>query len=106
MTGGATLTELARSIATRMGGIHMSSSVRLRSYLYGSVAIGAMSLATTAGFAAPCTRPGAPTHTHTKSLTAVQIPGHPLRSFDISWVNPDRAEMYFADRSNAGVQVI
>jgi hypothetical protein len=27
-------------------------------------------------------------------------------SFDISWVNPKRAEMYFADRSNSGVQVI
>src|SRR6202011_538489 len=28
------------------------------------------------------------------------------QSFDISWVNPKRAEMYFADRSNAGVDVI
>jgi hypothetical protein len=65
-----------------------------------------MSLATTGAFAAPCTGPGAPANTQTKCLTAVQIPGNPLRSFDISWVNPDRAEMYFADRSNAGVQVI
>ena len=29
-------------------------------------------------------------------------PGIPLQSFDISWVNPKRAEMYFADRSNGG----
>src|SRR5215831_15879203 len=56
--------------------------------------------------AAPCTGPGAPTTTQTKCLTAVQIPGNPLRSFDISWVNPDRAEYYFADRSNSGVDVI
>jgi hypothetical protein len=83
----------------------MSSSTRLRSYLYGSVAVGAMSLATTGAFAA-CTGPGAPANTQTKCLTAVQIPGAPLRSFDISWVDPQRAEMYFADRSNAGVQVI
>jgi hypothetical protein len=54
--------------------------------------------------ASPCT--GAPTTTETKCLTAVQIPGSPLLSFDISWVNPDRAEMYFADRSNKAVEVI
>src|SRR5215472_17160847 len=47
-----------------------------------------------------------PLTTQTKCVKAVQIPGNPLRSFDISWVNPKRAEMYFADRSNAGVQVI
>src|SRR6202007_698449 len=29
-----------------------------------------------------------------------------LRSFDISFVNPHRAEFYFADRSNAAIQVI
>ena len=36
----------------------------------------------------------------------LQIPGNPLRSFDISWVNPDRAEYYLADRSNSGIDVI
>src|SRR6516225_5050287 len=56
--------------------------------------------------AAPCTSPGAPTDTQTRCLTAVQIPGKPLRSFDISWVNPDRAEYYLADRSNAGIDII
>jgi hypothetical protein len=55
---------------------------------------------------AACTGPGAPTNTQTKCLTAVQIPGQPLRSYDISWVNPDRAEYYLADRSNAGIDVI
>src|SRR5438874_6934238 len=58
-----------------------------------------------AAFAA-CTGPGAPTDTQTRCLTAVQIPGNPLRSFDISWVNPDRAEYYLADRSNAGIDII
>jgi len=58
------------------------------------------------GCAAPCTSPGAPTTTDTECLTAVQIPGNPLRSFDISWVNPDRAEYYLADRSNAGIDII
>jgi hypothetical protein len=47
-----------------------------------------------------------PLTTQTKCVTAIAIPGHPLRSFDISWVNPKRAEYYFADRSNAAVQVI
>jgi len=55
---------------------------------------------------AACMGPGAPANTQTKCLTAVQIPGKPLRSFDISWVNPDRAEYYLGDRSNAGIDVI
>jgi len=64
-------------------------------------------LALSAGTAsAQCTGPGAPTTTQTKCLTAVQIPGNPLRSYDISWVNPDRAEYYLADRSNAGIDII
>jgi hypothetical protein len=83
----------------------MSISAKSRAYIYGSVAFGAISLATTGAFAA-CTGPGAPTNTQTRCLTAVPIPGNPLRSFDISWVNPDRAEYYLADRSNSGIDVI
>jgi hypothetical protein len=56
--------------------------------------------------AGPCTGPGAPTTTETRCLTAVAIPGNPIRSFDISWVNPDRAEYYLGERSNAGIVVI
>jgi hypothetical protein len=56
--------------------------------------------------AAACSGAGAPTTTQTRCLTAVHIPGQPLRSYDISWVNPDRAEYYLADRSNAGVDII
>src|SRR5215470_13802454 len=55
---------------------------------------------------AACKGPGAPNNTQTKCLTAVQIPGNPLRSFDISFVNPDRGEYYLAERSNAAVVVI
>jgi hypothetical protein len=36
----------------------------------------------------------------------VQIPGNPIRSFDISWVNPHRAEYYLGDRSNKGIDII
>jgi hypothetical protein len=57
-------------------------------------------------FAQPCSGPGAPTTTETKCLTAVQIPGNPLRSFDISWSNPLLHQYYFGDRSNAGIEVI
>ena len=56
--------------------------------------------------AGPCTGPGAPTTTETRCLTAVAIPGNPIRSFDISWVNPNRAEYYLGERSNAGIVVI
>src|SRR6266567_2723126 len=66
---------------------------------------GALAMSGTA-LAGPCTGPGAPTTTQTKCLTAVQIPGNPLRSYDISWVNPHRAEYYLADRSNASIDII
>jgi hypothetical protein len=71
-------------------------------------AVGGLSLAVASGAfgAPPCTGPGAPTTTQTRCLTAIEMPGNPLRSFDISFTNPNRAEYYFADRSNAAVQVI
>jgi LVIVD repeat-containing protein len=54
----------------------------------------------------PCLGPGAPTTTETKCLTAISIPGIPLRSFDISWVDPERGLYFLADRSNKGVDII
>ena len=52
------------------------------------------------------TRPLPPT-TQTKCVTAIPIPGNPLRSFDISFVNPAKGgQYYFADRSNAAIQII
>ncbi len=75
--------------------------------LAASTLVGTASLAIPgAAFAAPCTGPGAPTTTQTKCLTAVQIPGNPLLSFDISWADDDRSEYYLSDRSNAGIDVI
>ena len=75
--------------------------------LAASTLVGTASLAIAgAAFAAPCTGPGAPTTTQTKCLTAVQIPGNPLLSFDISWADDDRSEYYLSDRSNAGIDVI
>ena len=80
---------------------------RLAVLVAASALFGAVSLATSGpALAGQCTGPGAPTTTQTKCLTAVQIPGKPLQSYDISWVNPDRAEYYLADRSNAGINVI
>src|SRR5438128_10620714 len=69
------------------------------------VLFAAVSLATTGAMAAPCTFTPPPT-TQTKCLTSIHIPGNPLRSFDISFVNPDRGEYYLADRSNSGIDVI
>ena len=89
----------------------MSAHNKLRKYLYssfGPALLATMSLATTdAGWAACTFTPPLPATTQTKCIAAVTIiPGNPLRSFDISWVNPDRAEYYLADRSNAGIDVI
>ena len=55
---------------------------------------------------AVCVGPGAPDTAQTKCVTAIRIPGDPLTSFDISWVNPNRAEYYLADRSNKGIDII
>src|SRR5437879_6334647 len=71
-----------------------------------SALLGAVSLAASGAAFGACTGPGAPSNTETKCLTAVQIPGNPLRSYDISWVNPHRAEYYLADRSNAGIDIL
>lgn len=66
----------------------------------------AISMTATGAMANPCTGPDISTTAETKCLTAVAIPGNPLRSFDISWVNPKRGEYYLGDRSNSGIDVI
>jgi hypothetical protein len=68
--------------------------------------VGAASLCIAGAAFGACAGPGAPGNTETKCLTAVQIPGAALRSYDISWVNPHRAEYYLADRSNAAIDII
>src|SRR6266571_6665461 len=83
-----------------------SSRTRLAATFAPSALLGAGALATSGTALAACMGLGAPTTTETKCLTAVQIPGNPLRSYDISWVNPHRAEYYLADRSNAGIDII
>jgi hypothetical protein len=83
-----------------------SSRISLAAIAAAPLLVGVGSLATSGAALAACTGPGAPTNTETKCLTAVQIPGNPLRSFDISWVNPHRAEYYLGDRSNKGIDVI
>src|SRR6266704_373999 len=83
-----------------------SSRTRLAATLAASALLGAASLATSGAALAACTGLGAPATTETKCLTAVQIPCNPLRSYDISWVNPHRAEYYLGDRSNAGIDII
>jgi len=88
----------------------MRSCNKLLAYFSGTVAtalLGAASLVSSPAAAAPCQGPaGAPAPTQTKCVAAVHIPGNPLRSFDISFVNPDRAEYYLGDRSNAGIDII
>src|SRR5512146_3082851 len=82
------------------------SIARCAGILGASALCSAVSLAIPGTALGACTGPGAPDTTQTKCLTAVQIPGNPLRSFDISRVNPNRAEYNLADRSNTGIEVI
>jgi hypothetical protein len=82
----------------------MSNQTRLR--LLACLSVATLSTIATGAMAGPCSGPGAPTTTETKCVTGIFIPGNPLRSFDISWVNPDRGEYYLGDRSNSGIDVI
>ncbi len=71
--------------------------------LFGAVA----ALLTSGAAIAACSGPGAPAASSpVVCLSAVAIPGNPLTSFDISFVNPSRSEYYLADRSNFGIDVI
>jgi len=78
----------------------------LRSFSIAHALAGAASLGICGAAFGACTGPGAPTNTETKCLTAVQIPGAALLSYDISWVNPHRSEYYLADRSNAAIDIV
>src|SRR5690242_2640119 len=78
------------------------NSTKLNPVLFGMVLLAAA----VSAVAAPCTGPGAPTNTQTRCLTAIPITGSQLKSFDISFVNPDRAEYYLGDRSTRGVDII
>jgi hypothetical protein len=87
----------------------MFSKFPSRTLITGLLAVPALigaSLVTSGAALAVCTGLGAPTTTETKCRTAVLIPGKPLQSYDISWVNPHRAEYYLGDRSNAGIDII
>src|SRR5579864_1741428 len=88
----------------------MSTKSNLNTYVSGVLAPAAFGLVSLVlcgiAAAAPCTGPGAPSTTQTKCLTAIPITGSQLKSFDISYVNPQRNEYYLADRSTAGVDVI
>ena len=85
----------------------MSKDVKSLAYLSSAlvpVLLASVSLSTPAQ--ASCVGPGAPDNTQTKCVTAIRISGNALSSFDISWVNPNRAEYYLADRSNKGIDII
>jgi hypothetical protein len=65
------------------------------------------SIAVSTPAAAACQGPGAPTTAQTKCVTAIALPnGVALQSWDISWVNPQRAEYYLGDRSNNAIDII
>ena len=87
----------------------MSTKFKFVTYLscaISPVLFGAVSLATTSAMAdTPCTFTP-PLTTQTKCFKVVHIPGSALRSFDISFVNPQRDEYYLADRSNSGIDII
>src|SRR5437899_12252203 len=81
------------------------SRTSLAAIVVAPMLVGSLAMSSAAFAARPCNG-GAPTTTETKCLTAFQIPGNPLRSFEISWVNPHRGEYYLGDHSSTGVDII
>lgn len=72
-----------------------------------SMLFGTFVLASSGAAFAQCTGPGAPSAgSPWTCLTAIQVPGNPVTSFDISWVDPTTARYYLADRSNAAIDVV
>jgi hypothetical protein len=72
-----------------------------------AVWVAALLVCTAVSAVAQCQAPGEEATTQTQFCKAIAITGgNPLRSFDISWVDPGRAEYYLADRSNFGVDII
>src|SRR5713226_7591089 len=85
----------------------MTRYSKLVAYFSGTVAtalLGAAALVPSSAALAACVDPGAPDNTQTKIVTAMSTV-HPITSFDISWVNPNRAEYYLADRQTAGIDI-
>jgi hypothetical protein len=84
----------------------MSEDVKSLAYSSGALALVFFaSIALSPPAAAACMGPGAPTTTKTRCIAAIALP-RPLQGYDISWVNPQRAEYYLGDRSNAAVDII
>ena len=72
-----------------------------------SMLVGTLALGFSGAAFAQCMGPGAPAAgSPWQCLTAIQIPGNPVTAFDISWVDPNSARYYLADRSNAAVDVV
>ena len=69
-------------------GVHVSGRCRWS---------GLTAIAATAMWASTCLAAG------TQLVQTIVVPGKPLVSYDISWVDPTRHHYYLADRSNAGV---
>src|SRR4030088_1677736 len=65
------------------------------------LAVAAMMLTSTAASRAPPTVPAT-----VARFDKTPVPGKPLRAWDISWVDAPSAKYYFADRSNASIDVI
>jgi hypothetical protein len=94
---------MSRDHTSRRGAGHKQ---RALSVLAGTF-FGIVALAASGAAFAQCMGPGAPAAgSPWQCLTAIQIPGNPVTSFDISWVNPVRAEYYLGDRSNAAIDVV
>jgi hypothetical protein len=83
----------------------MFKDVKSVTYLSGALALVFFESIAVTPAAAACQGPGAPTTAQTKCVTAIALP-KPLQSWDISWVNPQRAEYYLGDRSNNAVDII
>ena len=68
--------------------------------------LGLLALSLTAVTAGAQTAPGANPNEATVRIDKIAVPGAPLKSFDIGWVDAPTAHYYLADRSNKAVDVV
>lgn len=76
-----------------------------RNWLGLTVPLAALLAAVMPGTAGAAGAPAGPTGGYAR-LTTVMIPGKPLLTYDLSFVDPVLRQYYLADRSNAGIDVI
>jgi len=85
----------------------MTGRLFVRGLALGFVALAlGSSIAGAATTETPSPNPAPPTDLTTVRVAKIPIPGNPVKSFDIGWVDGSTQHYYLADRSNSAVDIV